>query len=51
MNNEEQQQVQVVDEKKEERIDELDIIGGAIVKGIINGFVKIKNIILPPKAN
>ncbi len=35
--------------KKEERIDELDILGGALVKLVIRGFNRIKDIFVPRK--
>lgn len=53
MNNEQQPQEIVSQnqtEKKEERIDELDVIGGGLLKLMQNGFLKIKSFILPQKA-
>ncbi len=35
---------QEVTTEKKERIDELDIVGGALVKLVISGFTKIKNL-------
>ncbi|MBA3724348.1 MAG: hypothetical protein H0W89_05700 [Candidatus Levybacteria bacterium] len=35
--------------KKEERIDELDILGGALVKLVMHGFSRIKDIFIPRK--
>jgi hypothetical protein len=45
-----QQQTSEQKETKEERIDELDIIGGALVKLVRNGFLKVKQIFIPHKA-
>ncbi len=41
-----QQQTNVTEEKKE-RVDELDIVGGALVKVVMEGFAKIKNLFSP----
>lgn len=52
MNNEEQTQPTTSSDQKgqkPERIDELDVIGGALLKLVRNGFEKVKGILAPRK--
>ncbi len=52
MENETNQQMQPQQstEEKKERVDELDIVGGALVKLVMQGFTKMKNLFSPKSA-
>jgi hypothetical protein len=53
MNNDQTNETEPVQEQtetKEERIDELDVIGGGLLKLVQNAFLKVKSIILPQKS-
>lgn len=47
--NQQNYQPNATEGKKEERIDELDILGGALVKLVMHGFSRIKEIFIPRK--